>query len=184
MRNIKTKRDKKCFLNWFKRLNCSVKSACQKSGWSMSTYYKMLNRDEEFRKEVDKVKSSFVETPELKVEGDELQKEVARIKNMFERQNRYDASLDWQIENVAMLHLKVMQEYNYMLQPEYESIKVETSREGNDREIINGHEALYQRYMELYQTALKNLCMTTESKPIKESSSGLDNFLNAIKTGK
>lgn len=180
----KTKRDKKYFLAWFKKSGCSVALACEKSGWATSTYYRLLNKDEEFKKEIESLKSTCNVVSEALFEGTELQNEIDKIKTMFEKQNRYDASLDWQIENVAMLHLKVRQEYTQMLNPEYESIKTQISREGDTREVMNGHEALYQRYMELYQTALKNLCMTTESKPIKESSSGLDNFLNAIKTGK
>lgn len=180
----KTKRDKKYFLAWFKKSGCSFALACEKSGWATSTYYRLLNKDEEFKKEIESLKSTCNVVSEALSEGTELQNEIDKIKTMFEIQNRYDVSLDWQIENVAMLHLKVRQEYTQMLNPEYESIKTQISREGDTREVMNGHEALFQRYMELYQTALKNLCMTTESKPIKESSSGLDNFLNAIKTGK
>lgn len=184
MKNRKTKRDKKNFLAWFKRVNCSVKLTCQKAGWSESTYYYIRNTDEEFKQELDKIKSSCVVNPTRVTDDDDLNNEIKKIKGVFETQNRYDPALDWQIEYVAMMHLKVKQEFAYMRHPEYESIKEQTSREGDAREVVNGHEALLQRYSELYQTALKNLCMTTESKPIKESSSGLDNFLNAIKTGK
>lgn len=107
-----------------------------------------------------------------------VQKKMNEIKELMKSQGVYQVGLDMQIKLVAQLAIKTDIAFSKTL--ECDSVKTQISREGNEREVLNGNEILYKQYSEALQKGLRALGLNYDSKPIKGGNDAFDDFYNSF----
>ncbi len=109
-----------------------------------------------------------------------LQKKINEIKDLMKKQGVYQSGLEMQIKLVAQLAIKTDNAFMKTIEPEFDSIVKQVSREGNEREILNGYETLFKQYSERLQNGLRALGLNYDSKPIKGGNDAFDDFYNSF----
>lgn len=134
----------------------------------------------------EKVQPEPITQPEVKeipapVASESTDKRIKSKKNylikLLKEQGKYTAELSLQINITAQLLVKTETLAAEVLSANHESVRVEISREGNQREIINPKEKLYLDFAQQAQRALRALGMNTDSKERKTDNDSFGEFL-------
>ena len=113
---------------------------------------------------------------------------MRRIKNkkscivkLLKQQGKYTAELSMQVNIAAQLLVRTDMLADEIFDSGHQSVNVEISREGNERESISPKEKLYLDLVQQSQRALRALGMNTDSKERKTDNDNFNEFLKEFR---
>lgn len=118
-------------------------------------------------------------------EADEKRRILKKVANkktylikLLKQSGKYSPEMAVQVGLVAQLIVKTEELGNDILTGVYDSIVIETSREGASREKASAAEMLYLNYVDRVQRGLKSLGMNNDAKERKTAGDDLSDFLS------
>lgn len=100
---------------------------------------------------------------------------------LLKKEGKYTPDLAVQVKIAAQLLVRCDELEEEIFNPAHQAVKVEYSREGNERQVVASIEKLYMSYLTQAQRALRALGMNTDGKERKpQEGGGLDDFLKAV----
>lgn len=123
------------------------------------------------------MKTDTIETDEKAIMVKKVSNKKAYLTKLLKSAGKYSPEMAPQVAVVAQLIVKTEELGNSILSGEYDSIIVETSREGAPREKASAAEMLYLNYVDRVQRGLKSLGMNNDSRERKGNTDELNDFL-------
>ena len=136
-------------------------------------------------KPVEKPQRPELNLPAVHGQSSAIKKRIAGKKGFIiktlKSEGKYTAELSIQADIVAQLIVRTEMLSDEIFAEGHSSVRVEYSREGNERESIDLKEKLYLESLQQLQRALRGLGMNTEAKERKSAADPLGGFLERFK---
>ena len=143
-------------------------------------YLKTKGKDLGYSDKVEAVKEKKKKIKLTHISNDEIERNKNMLIDLMMQQNKYEAFLLPQIEQVAQLIARRNSFLTTISSPDYSPVSVQISREGNERISVNPVELMYKDYCERVQAGLRALGLNTDSKNQIQSSDSLSDFINSF----
>lgn len=105
------------------------------------------------------------------------------IVRILKKQGKYTAELTVQATIAAQLLVRSEMLAEEIFDPAHRPVRVEVSREGNEREVLSPKDRLYLETLQQAQRALRALGMNTDSRERKAEGDSLGDFMEALSRG-
>ena len=126
--------------------------------------------------------------PPANLESADIKKRIKNKKDyivkLLKQQNKYTGELSVQVTIAAQLLVRTDMLASEIFADGHSAVKIETSREGNERESISPKEKLYMELLQQSQKALRALGMNTDSRERKTDNDAFDEFIKDFKEDK
>lgn len=103
------------------------------------------------------------------------------VTGLLKKQGKYTPDMGPQIDIACLLWGRVEILRDEIFSPGHSPVRIEKSREGNDREVVSQKERLFIDYLDQYQRALKALGMNTDAKERRTESDGFSDFMKEFR---
>lgn len=134
--------------------------------------------------EAEAKKKEAAAAEQRKADSEALRRRVERKKRyivtLLKKQDKYSPDFAMQAQLLAATLVRIDLIAEDIFSSDYQPIKVEISREGNERAIVNPKEQLYRSYIDQAVRILRGLGMNLDGRGVKTESDSLSDFIDAI----
>lgn len=159
-----------------------LKTKGKKRGWTEKVQLQPVQQEPQVQPAAQ-LPSPKQDTPDIRqIIEKRIKHKKDYIIRLLKKQGKYTAELSMQVTVVAQLLVRTDTLAEQIFSPGHQAVKVEYSREGNEREIVSQKERLYLDYLGQSQKALRALGMNTDARERKvDNDDKFNEFMDTFK---